>query len=421
MRSMTESILADAGVQRRILAVLAGAQVLLGVGIATAFSVSTLIAARLSGSDVVGGAALTAVVLGAAGAALVVSRVASRAGRRPALTLGYGVGALGAAVAVAAVTAGSVPALLGALLLVGSAMAASLAARFAATDLAEPRRRARALALVVWATTVGAIAGPNLANPVQDLAGRAGLEPTTGPYLLCLVALGLATAGTWWGLRPDPLLLARVREAGGGVPGPAASGADVRAALLASPPALLGVGGIVLSQVVMISLMALTPVHMDHGGADLQLVGLVISLHVAGMYALTPVFGWLADRAGRTRVLALAAALLLAAAALCAIAGPRETAVLTSGLVLLGLGWSAGLVAGSALLTDSLPLDVRTRAQGLSDAAMNASGAIGAIAAGVVVAGASYAVLGVATAGLVALYLLATGAFALRASRAAAV
>ncbi|MGH3613871.1 MAG: MFS transporter, partial [Pseudonocardia sp.] len=313
------------------------------------------------------------------------------------------------------------PALLGALLLVGSATAASLAARFAATDLAEPGRRARALALVVWATTVGAVAGPNLASPVQDLAGRAGLEPATGPYLLCLVAFGLATAGTWLGLRPDPLLLARVREADGGVPGPAASSADVRAALLASPSALLGVGGIVLSHVVMISLMSMTPVHMDHGGADLQLVGLVISLHVAGMYALSPVFGWLADRAGRTRVLALAAALLLAAAALCAMAGPRETAVLSSGLVLLGLGWSAGLVAGSALLTDSLPLDVRTGAQGLADAAMNVSGALGAIAAGAVVAGASYAVLGIAAGGLVALYLLAAGAFALRASRGAAV
>jgi MFS family permease len=402
----------EIAVQRRILIVLAVTQVLGGVGTAGAIAVSALVASRLSGSEAVGGLAQTGTVLGAAGASFVVARVAARAGRRPALSLGYGVAALGGAGAVVAVSVGSAAALLGALVLVGSATAAGLAARFAATDLAAPDRRARALAMVVWATTVGAVAGPNLAGPVQAGAGDLGLEPTAGPFLLCAVAFTLAALGAWTGLRPDPLLLARrgeERDAAG-----PARGAEVRAALRASPPALLGLGGIVVGHLLMVGLMSMTPVHMDHGGATLAVVGLVISLHVAGMYALSPLFGWLADRAGRPRVLALAAALLLASGVLCALAGPADTGLLTAGLVLLGLGWSGGLVAGSALLTDSVPVRVRAGAQGLADVAMNVSGAVGSIAAGLVFAGASYAVLGVVAAVLAAPYLVAAGAAGLR-------
>lgn len=399
-------------VQRRVLGVLAVTQVLSGVGIATALAVSTLVATRLSGSEAVGGSALTCVVLGTAGAAFVLSRIASRAGRRPALSLGYGAGALGGLGAAVAAAVGSAAGLLVALLLVGAATAAGLAARFAATDLAAPDRRARSLALVVWATTVGAVAGPNLAGPVQAVAGGLGLDPATGPFLLCAVAFALASAVTWIGLRPDPLVLARAAESTG--PATVVRGAEVRAALRASPAALLGLGGIVIGHIVMIGLMSMTPVHMDHGGATLAVVGLVISVHVAGMYALSPVFGWLADRAGRVRVLALGGGLLLAAGVLCSVARPTDTALLGTGLVLLGLGWSAGIIAGSALLTESVPLRVRAGAQGLADVAMNVSGAAGGIVAGLVVAGSSFAVLGVAAAVLVAPYLLTAGAAALR-------
>ena len=402
----------ETAVQRRTLLVLAAAQVLGGVGVAGAIAVSALVASRLSGSEAAGGLAQTGTVLGAAAASFAVSRVAARWGRRPALTLGYGVAALGGAGAVLAVSVGSAPALLVALVLVGSASAAGLAARFAATDLAAPERRARALATVVWATTVGAVAGPNLAGPVQGAAGAAGLEPGAGPFLLCACAFTLAALGTWAGLRPDPLLLAR--GAAAAEAGPPPGGVEVRAALRASPAALLGLGGIVVGHLLMVGLMSMTPVHMDHGGATLTVVGLVISLHVAGMYALSPLFGWLADRAGRPLVLALAAALLLASGVLCALAGPADTGLLAVGLVLLGLGWSGGLVAGSALLTESVPSRVRTGVQGLADVAMNVSGAVGGIAAGLVVAGASYAVLGVVAAVIAVPYLAAAASARLR-------
>lgn len=406
----------DTGVQRRTLLVLAAAQVLGGVGVAGAIAVSALVASRLSGSEAVGGLAQTGTVIGAAVASFVVSRVATRAGRRPALSLGYGVAALGGAGAVVAVSVGSAPALIVALVLVGSASAAGLAARFAATDLAAPERRARALAMVVWATTVGAVAGPNLAGPVQGAAGAIGLEPAAGPFLLCTCAFTLAALGTWAGLRPDPLLLARGAAAPD--PGPPPDAGEVRAALRTSRAALLGLGGIVVGHLLMVGLMSMTPVHMDHGGATLTLVGLVISLHVAGMYALSPLFGWLADRAGRPLVLALAGALLVASGVLCALAGPADTGLLAVGLVLLGLGWSGCLVAGSALLTESVPIRVRTGVQGLADVAMNVSGAVGGIAAGLVVAGASYAALGVVAAVIALPYLVAAGSAGLRARTA---
>jgi MFS family permease len=406
----------DTGIQRRIMLVLAAAQVLGGVGVAGAIAVSALVASRMSGSEAVGGLAQTGVVLGAAAASFVVSRVATWAGRRPALSLGYGVAALGGAGAVVAVSVGNAPALLVALVLVGAATAAGLAARFAAADLAAPEHRARALSTIVWATTVGAVAGPNLAGPLQGAADAVGLVPATGPFLLCTCAFALAALVTWAGLRPDPLLLARGTAAPD--PGPPPDAAEVRAALIASPAALLGLGAIVVGHLLMVGLMSMTPVHMDHGGATLTVVGLVISLHVAGMYALSPLFGWLADRVGRPLVLVAAAAFLLASGVLCALAGPTDTGLLTVGLVLLGLGWSGGLVAGSALLSESVPVRVRPGVQGLADVAMNVSGAVGGIAAGLVVAGASYAALGVAAAVIAVPYLVAAGASGTRVRQA---
>ncbi|MFC5993199.1 MFS transporter [Pseudonocardia hispaniensis] len=407
-----------AATQRRVLLTLASGQVLGGVGVATAIAVSSLTAARMSGSEAVGGAAQTMVVLGAAAAALVVARVAARSGRRRSIAVAYAASALGGAGAIVGVSVGNAAALLVSLILVGAATAAGLAARFAATDLAAPERRARALAMVVWATTVGAVAGPNLAGPAQNVAQRVGWDPSVGPFVLCTVAFALAAGISWLGLRPDPLLLARARRGDGTAP-TVVSGAAVRAALRASPAAVLGLVGVALGHLVMVAVMSMTPVHMDHAGASLQAVGLVISLHVAGMYALSPLFGWLADRLGRRPVLTVGAALLAMSGVLSALAGHSDHALLTIALILLGLGWSAGLIAGSALLTESLPAGVRPGAQGLSDVTMNIAGAVGGIAGGLIVAATSFGVLGVASAVLVLPFLVAAGASALRPARAA--
>jgi MFS family permease len=397
-----------ADVQRRTLRVLVCTQVLGGIGVSIGLAVSTLAAARMSGSDAVGGSALTCFVIGAAIAALLLARIAGRSGRRPSLSSGYLIGGVGGLVAVAAAQVGSWQLLLAGLVLLGGATAAGLAARFAATDLAAPQRQARALATVVWATTVGAVAGPNLGEPAQRLAGAIGFAPLAGPFLFCVLVFGLAAAISWFGLRPDPLRLARAASAGPtGTPGPPVPGRSAWAALRAAPAARLGVAGIVLGHLVMVGLMSMTPVHMGHSGATLQLVGLVISLHVAGMYALSPVFGWLADRIGSRPVLGLGALLLMAAGGVGSIASGHQTALLAVGLILLGLGWSAGLVAGSALVTSAVPVADRTAVQGLADVAMNVAGAVGGIAAGLTVAGSSFAVLGIGAAVLALPFLIA--------------
>lgn len=403
---MTEAPHRQDSAQPRLLVVLAAGQVFGGTAMATSVAASSLVAARLSGSPSVGGAASTAIVLGAAGAAAVVARVAQRRGRRPALAGGYLIALAGAVGAVLATEAGSAPALLVALLLVGSGTAVGLAARYAATDLASPDRAGRALALVVWATTVGAVAGPNLLGPLQSVATRLGLDPATGPYLLCAVAFAAAALVSWAGLRPDPLVRARARAAA--TPGAASGGGTTRpwAVVRGSRPALVGAAGIVVGHAVMVGLMSMTPVHMDHGGATLTVVGLVISLHIAGMYALSPVFGRLSDRLGAARVLACAAVLLTVAGVLCALAAPTATALLTCALVLLGLGWSAALVGGSALLTASVPVAERPRVQGAVDVAMNLGGAAAGIVAGVLVTVASYAVLGIVAVVVTAPFLL---------------
>ncbi|MFJ6674153.1 MFS transporter [Actinosynnema sp. NPDC091369] len=393
-------------VQRRVLRVLAVTQVLGAAGVTIGLAVSTLIAAVLADSDAVGGMAQTAAVLGAAVFALPAARLAARSGRRPALVLGYGAGAVGAAVAACAVVLGSWQVLLVALVLFGAASSANLAARYAGADLAHPHRRARSVALVVWAATVGAVAGPNLADPAGQVAVRLGLPVGSGPYLMSAVLFGLAAVVVLRFLRPDPLVLAKSAVA------PSVGTKRSVAVWRSLPPAgKLALGGVTLCHTAMVGLMSMTPVHMEHAGSSLRVVGVVISLHVAAMYAASPLFGWMADRLGRVPVLAIGAALVVAASGIAGMAPSHDAPQLAAGLALLAFGWSAGMVAGSALLTESVAVVDRPAAQGLSDLCMNAGGALGGVAAGVVVTAWSYAALGLVV-GFTALPLLVTCLFA---------
>jgi MFS family permease len=381
-----------ARVQRRTLLVLVVTQLLGGAGVSTGVAIAALSAARLSGSDVVGGLAATCTVLGAALAAGPIARIAARAGRRLALLAGYLTATVGAVAAAAAVGSGSWPLLLAASVPFGAATATSLAARFAATDLASPDRRARALGAVLWATTAGVVAGPNLAAPAHHAAEVMGLAADTGPYLLCAALFGPAALGILVGLRPDPLRLSRRLDAVTVVP------ERPVAHRRWSPRARLALAAVAAAQLVMTAVMSMAPVHLTHGGAGLQVVGLVISIHAAGMYALSPLFGWLSDRRGRLPVLALGAGLLALAGVMTGTAGAHDVPQLSAGLVLLGLGWSATLVSGSALLVDAVPVADRPGVQGRADAVVNLGGAIGGSVAGVVVAATSYGVLGTGAA-----------------------
>ncbi len=402
-------------VQRRTLAVLMLTQVVGGVGVAIGIAVGALLAARMGGTGV-SGFGQSSLVIGAALLALPVSRITRGAGRRLGLVFAYGVGAVGAAVVVYAAAHQSVPLLFGGLFLFGGGNAANYQARYAAVDLAEPARRGRQLSWVVWATTVGAVAGPNLAAVADDAVHRFGAATYSGPFVFSSVAFVLAGILILALLRPDPLLVAR-RRAGTPVvaTGPVA-GTGIRAALrevMASPSARLGIAAVAMGHLVMVGVMAMTPVHIGEAmhGDTLRIVGLVLSVHIAGMYAISPVTGWLTDRLGRRPVILAGIGLLLGACAVAGTAG-HDIVRLSIGLTMLGLGWSGTMVGGSTLLSESVGVANKPSVQGLSDLVMGLAGAVSGALSGLIVAWSSYPALtvlaAVATVPLIALALRPT-------------
>lgn len=387
---------ARAAVQRRTVPTLVTSQALGGVGIASGIAVGSLLARDLSGSTTLAGLSQTATVLGAALLAVPLARYAQRAGRRPALSTGYLVGLAGAGLILLAAEIGSFALVLLGSLLFGGASAAGLQARYAATDAAAPTARGRALSLVVWATTVGVVLGPNLSDAGGSLGRRIGLPVLAGPYLFSVVAFALAALLVLVRLRPDPLDLTGAPPAGedGVVPG----GIRVSlSAVIASPRALLGLVAVCVAHAVMVGVMVMTPVHLVDHGATLRIVGFVISAHVIGMYAASPVFGWLSDRAGRTPTIVVGVVLL---AGSLAVAGTSQSSHDRAGLglMLLGLGWSACLVAGSTMVSESVPDDVRTSVQGVADLLMGLSGAAAGALAGVALGLVGYGGLNAAAA-----------------------
>ncbi|MFJ4997259.1 MFS transporter [Microbacterium sp. NPDC088619] len=391
-------------VQRRTVLVLSTGQVLGGIAFGATVSLGALLAADISGSDALSGLATASVTLGAALCAIPLARLAAKMGRRRALTLGNLFALVGIAVVILAASLRVFPLLLVGILMIGAGNAGNLQSRFAATDLAAPQHRGRDLSIVVWATTIGGVAGPLLLGPGEIVGAAIGMPPQTGSYAFSFVAQCVALVLYLVALRPDPLLAAqRLASAAA-----KATGTVVADRPVVARYAMFAVAG---SHVVMASVMAMTPVHlahMAHGAhgmaptpADVSaLVGITIALHVGGMYALSPVFGILADRWGRLRVVLLGQILLAGALAFAVFANDREWGVIVA-LILLGLGWSAATVAGAALLTESSAPEIRTRRQGRSDSLMSLSAAAGAVLAGVVLANFQYAGLGIAASVIV--------------------
>ena len=394
-----------AHVQHRIRTILMAGQVLAGLGMGSTLSIGAILAAEISGSPAFSGMAATMSTLGAALAAIPLARLAARAGRAPALATGALIAALGAVTAIVAAGLPSFPLLLAGIMLIGVGTAVNLQSRFAAADLAAPATRGRDLSLVVWATTVGAVSGPNLIGPGEDLGAAIGLPPLSGPFLFTVAAQSLAAALYLVLLRPDPLRLAQrlARDAGAN----GGAGASTTAAAVDDRAGIrLALLAIALSHATMVSVMAMTPVHLADHGASLVIVGFTISLHIAGMYALSPVFGILSDRVGRWWTILIGQALFVAALLMTALGAESEGWVV-AGLVALGLGWSAATVAGSALLTESTAPARRTIVQGRSDLLMSGSGAIGGALAGPVLAGLGYSGLSFTTLGLSAVVVVA--------------
>ncbi|MBM3691422.1 MAG: MFS transporter [Actinobacteria bacterium] len=376
-------------VQRKVLSVLALGQVLGGLGVASTVAAGSLLVAGITGSEAMAGLAQTSGVLGAAAMAIPLSKLTSRGGRRLALTSGYALGALGALFAITGGSYRNIVLMLIGTFLVGAASAAGYQSRFAAVDLATDVSRARNLSVVVWGATIGAVAGPNLMEPSGYIALHFGLPQLVGPYLFASVTLTLAAVLLISLLRPDPYLYAakladapRIMQT--------KNTREVLQQIRKIPRALLALLTIAIGHVVMVSIMVMTPVYMAHVDVQLRVIGIVISIHVAGMYAFSPVIGWLTDQLGRFKTIGFGFVVLLTSTIISGTAGAAQSVQLAIGLFLLGLGWSATLIAGSTLLAESVPQEIKTGSQGVADLVMNLSGALGGALAGIIITVLSY-------------------------------
>lgn len=404
---MTTTGLDVHALQRRTIATLATSQAVGAVGITIGIATASLLARDISGSEQQAGLAQTFQVLGAAVASYLLARLMSRRGRRVGLMTGYLLGAAGAGLAVVAGVIGSMALLLLAAVLLGATTAANSGARYAATDLAPAETRARALATVVWATTVGAVVGPNLTGLSAAVADLLGIPELTGPFAVGSVGMLAAAVVIGVRLRPDPLLLARDLAAEPvSAPGSTSWGRVV-AAVRERPVLGAAIAGLAGAHAAMVAVMVMTPLHMEHGGSELRVIGFVVSVHVLGMFAFSPLVGLLADRFGRPPVLFAGGVLLLVSLVLCGSSPEGSSWQIFAGLFLLGLGWSFATVAASTMVADHAPIEARTDVQGAADLLMGLAAAGAGGLAGVVVGVWGYPVLAITAVALAGVVILA--------------
>lgn len=364
-----------------------------GAGLAAGITVGALIARQMLGSESFSGLPTALFTLGSALSAFLVGRFSQRFGRRYGLSFGFIAGGIGAIGVVTAAAMNNIILLFLALFIYGAGTSTNLQARYAGTDLAKPKQRATAISMAMVATTIGAVAGPNLVTPTGHLADAIGLPTLTGPFLLAAVAYLLAGFTFFFLLKPDPLLVA-IAIAEKQEEQQASTGAANK-----EEPAVdrigVGVGAIVLvlSHVVMVAIMTMTPVHMERAGSGLSLIGLVISMHVAAMYLPSLVTGILVDKIGRTWMV-VASGVTLAIAGFLAAYTPGDAMVSISiALILLGLGWNFGLISGTAMIIDATTIQNRAKIQGSVDVSVALAGSAGGLLSGIIVANSSYAFL----------------------------
>jgi MFS family permease len=366
----------------RLLYVLFASQSLFSAGQIAVFTLTAIVATRLTGTESTAGLPSTMVTFAQAFAALPLAVLMGRMGRRYGLTLSYLAGTLGGLLGILAVTQMMFPMLLLSAALMGVGRAGSDLGRFAAGEMFPPEERGRMIGRLVFASTIGAVVGPGLVSMSGRMMEAVGLHQDAGVWVVMLIFSALATLITFVLLRPDPMHLARTMA----VEEEAANEGRLKAParplhqLLMLPTVQLAILAMLVSQTVMVVLMVMTPLHMDHHHHTRDAISMVIAAHTLGMFGLSALTGYLIDRFGRIPML-VAGALTLIASALLAPVSNSEL-MLAVALFLLGLGWNFGYVAGSSLLADALQGTERARVQGVNDSLVFFVAGFGSLSSG---------------------------------------
>jgi MFS family permease len=389
-------VLDIAPTRRRLTAVLFAGVALANTGYIAAITVSTLAARSMTGSSRLAGVPAAVAVMGTASGASLLAADIARAGRRRGLILGYVLAALGGTLAASAVVTSVYPLLLLGMFGLGFGQAASQLSRYAAADIAVPERRGSAVSMIVWAGTIGAVVGPSLLGFAGDLAISWGRAQYMGGFMVAAVFMTLASTAYAIALRPDPYSLAE--------PLPERVGDDTAAttSTWSNPVVQVAVVSMAFGQVVMVLMMTGTPIHIEDTGRGLDVVGLVISAHTVGMFAFSPLTGRLVDVFGTMKVMLGAVGILAASAIIASMAPDDSTPVLAFALFLLGVGWNAGFVASSALLSRH----AGSRAQGSVDAMVWASSAMASLSSGIILDVVGYRALSLLSIGMLAIPLV---------------
>ena len=373
--------------QQKVIRTLATAQVLNGLGVAGTVAAGSLLVSSVSKSETLAGLAQTSSVLGAAALALPLARLTQIGGRRLALSMGLILGVIGSLLVISGGLNENLYLILLGTFLVGAASASGYQARFAAIDLATSQRSSQQLSFVVWGSTIGAVAGPNLMQPSGDFARKLGFPELVGPYFISAITLTLAAAVILIFLRPDPYLTANKLSS---EKQEQITNKLALKHILCNKLARFAIAAITVGHVAMVSVMVMTPIHMAHVDVTLRIIGIVISIHVLGMYAFSPVVGLVSDRIGGVATIKIGLTTLMISSVIAGTSPAGDAIRLGVGLFLLGLGWSCTLIAGSTLLSQSVELNFKSASQGASDLVMNLAGAGGGAVAGVIIATLSY-------------------------------
>ena len=398
-----------AQLQQRTLVTLRLAQIPSQAAVAGMVAVVALMVNELLESDRLAGSGSAVFTLGSAFVAVPLSGFMRRRGRRPGLVRAWSAASAGAFVAAVAGQIGSFPLFVVGMLMFGAGQAAALAGRFVAADLASDDQRSRAIGSVVWVGTLGAAFGPLLTPWERRLAGAAGLEPLVGPFLFASLFFAISGAVVAVRLRPDPLVAAGLVDPSARRVRPSRQVRTAIGVVATRPMAQLGLASMVVSQTAMVAVMTMTPPYMnDHGHADLS--AYVIAAHIVGMYGFSPFVGRLIERIGRPASIMVGSVVLGAGTTVTVVFGYSSVTVFV-GLFLLGVGWSFGLVAGSTLLTESVPVETRVEVQGAGDLVMSLFGGVAAFSSGFVKQSFGYSTLayvGTLLAGALLVYSMAS-------------